>query len=103
MALLSDKVAVVTGGSSGIGRGISLAFVEHGADVVVADVREDPKDGGAPTNKAIEEETDQGATFVECDVTQVDDLEATVAAAETFGGIDVVVNNAGIWHAEEFL
>jgi len=46
MALLSDRVAVVTGGSSGIGRGISLALAEHGADVVVADVREEPKEGG---------------------------------------------------------
>ena len=101
--LLSDQVAVVTGGSSGIGRGIALAFAEHGADVVVADVREDPKEGGRPTHEAIAEETDREATFVACDVTDPDDLEAAVEAAEAFGGLTAMVNNAGIWHPEDFL
>ena len=103
MALLSEQVAVVTGGSSGIGRGIARAFADHGADVVVADVREEPKEGGRPTHEAIQAETDASATFVECDVTDVAQLEAAVAAADEFGGVDVMVNNAGIWHAEEFL
>lgn len=103
MALLSESVAVVTGGSSGIGRGISLAFAEHGADVVVADMREEPKEGGAPTSETIEDQTDQQSTFVECDVTKIEDLEAAVEAAEAFGGVSVMVNNAGIWHAEDFL
>ena len=103
MTLLEGRVAVVTGGSSGIGRGISLAFADHGADVVVADVREEPKEGGTPTHEKIDEDTDAGASFVECDVTEMDDLVAAVEAAETFGGVDVMVNNAGIWHGEDFL
>jgi len=103
MTLLEDRVAVVTGASSGIGRGISLAFAEEGADVVVADVREEPKEGGTPTHEKIVEDTDAGATFVECDVTNVDDLEAAVEAADEFGGVSVMVNNAGIWHDEDFL
>ncbi|MFB6075119.1 MAG: SDR family oxidoreductase [Haloarculaceae archaeon] len=103
MALLDEKTAVVTGGSSGIGRGIAMAFAEQGADVVVADVREDPKEGGAPTHEAIRDETDRDATFVNCDVTAVDDLEAAVDAAEEFGGIDAMINNAGIWRPEDFL
>jgi NAD(P)-dependent dehydrogenase (short-subunit alcohol dehydrogenase family) len=103
MSLLTDRVAVVTGGSSGIGRGIARGFAEHGTDaVVVADVREQPKEGGLPTHEVIEEETDASAVFVHCDVTDRTDLESAIDAAEAFGGLDVMVNNAGIWHTEEF-
>ena len=103
MTLLEERVAIVTGGSSGIGRGICLAFADHGADVVVADVREEPKEGGRPTHECIAEDTDAHAEFVECDVTELRDLEAAVEAAEAFGGVNVMVNNAGIWHGEDFL
>ena len=103
MALLSDTAAVVTGGASGIGRGIAIEYAKHGADVVVADVREEPKEEGAPTHEVIEEETDRQATYVHCDVTSVEDVEDAVDAADAFGGIDVMVNNAGIWRPEDFL
>lgn len=101
--LLSEKTAVVTGASSGIGRAIAHAFAENGADVVIADVREDPREGGRPTYELIEEETDQSVTYVECDVTSVEDLEAMIDAANPFGGVDVLVNNAGVFRPEEFL
>lgn len=94
--LLQGKVAVVTGGSSGNGRAIARAFAKHGADVVVADIRANPREGGTPTHELIPAETGARATFVHCDVTRVADLEAAVAAAEELGGIDVMVNNAGI-------
>ena len=94
--LLQGKVAVVTGGSSGNGRAIARAFAKHGADVVVADIRANPREGGTPTHELIPTETGARATFVHCDVTRVADLEAAVAAAEELGGIDVMVNNAGI-------
>jgi len=59
MTLLENKTAVVTGESSGIGRGIAREFAVHGADaVVVADVREDPKEGELPTHELLEAETD---------------------------------------------
>ena len=97
MSLLDGRIAVVTGGSSGIGRGIARGFAAHGADaVVVADVREDPKEDGQPTHEVIEAETDASAVFVDCDVTEQADLEAAVDATGEFGGIDVMVNNAGI-------
>jgi len=101
--LLMEQVAVVTGGSSGIGRGIALAFAEHGADVIVADVRSEPREGGSPTHERIDEETDSQAAFVECDVTSRADLESAVDAAEEFGSVNVMVNNAGIFRTEEFL
>ena len=104
MSLLRGQVAVVTGGSSGIGRGIARGFAEHGAAaVIVADVREDPKEGGPPTHELLADETDAESVFVECDVTNVDDLVAAADAAEAAGGLDVWVNNAGIWRAEDFM
>jgi NAD(P)-dependent dehydrogenase (short-subunit alcohol dehydrogenase family) len=100
--LLSDRTAVVTGGASGNGRAISVAFAEAGADVVVADLREEPREGGTPTHDLVEE-AGSGAAFVECDVTDLDSLEAAVDAADEFGGVDVMVNNAGIFRSETFL
>jgi NAD(P)-dependent dehydrogenase (short-subunit alcohol dehydrogenase family) len=100
--LLADRTAVITGAMSGNGRSIARLFAEHGADIVVADIREEPREAGVPTHEMVEAETDAGATYVECDVTDRDDLEAAMDAAEAFGGVDVMVNNAGIFRAEEF-
>ena len=100
--LLQDQVTIVTGGSSGIGREISLRFANEGADVVVADVRETPRTGGDPTHEVIESDTEANATFVECDVTESEDLAAMAEAAAELGGADVLVNNAGIFRGEEF-
>jgi NAD(P)-dependent dehydrogenase (short-subunit alcohol dehydrogenase family) len=103
MALLADRSAVVTGAASGNGRAIALAFAEHGADVVVADVRRESRTGGVPTAERIESETDARATFVECDVSDRDDCRRAVEAADAFGGVDVMVNNAGILRETPFL
>jgi NAD(P)-dependent dehydrogenase (short-subunit alcohol dehydrogenase family) len=100
--LLTDRTAVVTGGASGNGRAISVAFAEEGADVVVADLREDPREGGPPTHELVRG-TGSDSTFVECDVADLDTLEAAVDAADEFGGVDVMVNNAGIFRSETFL
>jgi NAD(P)-dependent dehydrogenase (short-subunit alcohol dehydrogenase family) len=101
--LLSEKTAVVTGASSGIGRSIARTFAENGADVVVGDVRDEPREGGTATHELIERETDVSATYVECDVSKGDDLEAMIDEADQFGGVDVLVNNAGIFRPEEYL
>jgi NAD(P)-dependent dehydrogenase (short-subunit alcohol dehydrogenase family) len=100
--MLTDDVAVVTGGASGIGRAIALTFAREGADVVVADRREDPRGGGTPTHERIESEFDTETAFVECDVSVPEDLETAVDAAEAFGGVTTMVNNAGVFRIQEF-
>jgi len=72
-----------------------LAFAEHGADVIVADIREEPALENTPTHEKIEAETSAQAAYVECDATRRDDVEAAVDAAEVVGGIDIMVNNVG--------
>jgi len=102
--LLDGQTAVVTGGSSGIGRAICLAFAEEGADVVVADIREESRDPDEdrPTAEVIEAETDQSAMFVDCDVSDPTRTKAAVEAAEEYGGVTTMVNNAGIFRGEAF-
>ncbi len=93
---LQGKTALVTGGSSGNGRAIARRFAEEGANITVADVREDPRMGGEPTHDLIETEGGN-AQFVHCDVSSIDDLHAAVdATVEAFGSLDVMVNNAGV-------
>jgi NAD(P)-dependent dehydrogenase (short-subunit alcohol dehydrogenase family) len=101
--LLEGQTAVVTGAASGLGRAISLTFAEHGADVVVADISQNPREGGQPTHERIPDETDQRAEYVDCDVTERADLEAAAEAAEGLSGLDIWVNNAGIHNVVDFL
>jgi len=98
--MLTDTTAVVTGGASGNGRAIAETFAEHGAAVVVADLRRDPRQGGTPTHELIQEQGGE-AVFAECDVSSYEDCAAAVEAAEEFGGVDVMVNNAGIVGPQE--
>ena len=101
--LVDGKVAVVTGAASGIGRAAALALAREGAKaVIVADVRKDPREGGTPTQDAVAEAGCEGR-FIQCDVSRPADLVAAVAAADEFGGIDIMVNNAGIVIPGDFL
>ncbi|PSP90776.1 3-ketoacyl-ACP reductase [Halobacteriales archaeon QS_4_66_20] len=99
--LLTDRVCVVTGAASGIGRSIALAFADHGAAVVVADIRREPREGGRPTYEVIQEDGGT-ARFVETDVSNPDDLERAVAVAAEEGALNVMVNNAGVLEWREF-
>jgi NAD(P)-dependent dehydrogenase (short-subunit alcohol dehydrogenase family) len=101
--LFTERVAVVTGGSSGIGRGIARAFAEHGADVVIADLQAEPREGGTPTHERIDEETDSQATFVECDVTSRAASNRRSRPPRRSVGLNVIVNNAGVFRTEAFL
>jgi len=90
---LQNKVAIVTGGSSGIGRATALAFAREGVKVVVSDVA---RDGGEETVRLIKEQGGE-AIFVPCDVSQSSDVEALVnKTVETYGRLDFACNNAGI-------
>lgn len=100
---LADDVAVVTGGSSGNGRAISLTLAEHGADVVVADLQSEPRGGGRPTHEKIQQEHGQDAAYVECNVANVQDLREAVSVADELGGVSIMVNNAGITQNDDFL
>lgn len=97
MDLVKDKIAIVTGGSSGNGRAIARSLAKHGASVViVADTRHDPREGGTPTHELISSESATQAIFVECNVTDLESFAAVVAVADEHGGADILVNNAGI-------
>ncbi len=90
---LAEKVALVTGGASGIGRATALTFAREGAKLIIADMNED---GGQQTVHMIQENGGD-ATFVQVDVTQVTQVEAMISkAVETYGRLDCAHNNAGI-------
>jgi NAD(P)-dependent dehydrogenase (short-subunit alcohol dehydrogenase family) len=87
---LSGKVAIVTGGAGGIGRGIVELFVEEGAHVVIADV-----DGEA--GESVAAELGAAAAFRRTDVSEADEIQQVVDfAVERFGGLHVMCSNAGI-------
>ena len=92
---LTGKVAIVTGGNGGIGRAIALGLAQHGADIVVAARNEDK------TAAVVSEVEAMGRRCigVRCDVLQHDDITATVdTAARELGGVNILVNNAGVGH-----
>lgn len=103
MTLLAGKVAVITGASSGNGRAIAVEFAREGADIVIADITKEPREGGVSTKELIETQTKQKALFVQCDVTNLADLEAAMNAADELGGVDIMVNNAGILKKQSVL
>jgi NAD(P)-dependent dehydrogenase (short-subunit alcohol dehydrogenase family) len=90
---VDGKVALVTGGASGIGRATALTFAREGAKLVIADMNED---GGQQTVHMIRE-NGGAATFVQMDVSQATAVEAMIRkTVETYGRLDCAHNNAGI-------
>jgi NAD(P)-dependent dehydrogenase (short-subunit alcohol dehydrogenase family) len=101
----ADRTVIVTGASSGIGRGTAIKFGEEGANVVCASRSNDPHQGNyydndetTPTEALIDAETPGSGTFVSTDVTDPEDCEALIQVVVTeYGGLDVLVNNAGVY------
>lgn len=90
---LQNKIAIITGAGSGIGRAVALTFVKEGAKVVVVDWSEE---GGKETVELIEKIKGK-AIFVKTDVSKADDIDKmTKACLDEFGRVDILVNNAGI-------
>ena len=89
----ANKVVVITGAGSGIGRTAALAFAREGGSVVIGDINETD---GAETARQILKSGGY-ATAVRCDVRKPQDVEALIArAVADFGGVDVLYNNAGV-------
>lgn len=90
---LPNKVALITGAASGIGRASAILFAAEGAKVVVADVDET---GGRQTVDLIAQKGGS-AIFVKADVTKADDVERMIkASVDQYGKLDILFNNAGI-------
>lgn len=93
MPSLSDKVVLVTGGSSGIGRAACLSYAQEGAKVVLSARRAEEGEETAEMVRA----TGAEAVFVQGDVANAQDVEKMVATCvDTFGTLDIACNNAGI-------
>jgi NAD(P)-dependent dehydrogenase (short-subunit alcohol dehydrogenase family) len=87
---LEGKVAIVTGGASGLGEGLARRFAAEGAKVLIGDVDRDAGD-------ALAADIGADAHFVEADVSDLDQVSGLVTTAvEHFGGLHVMVNNAGV-------
>ena len=90
MGQVENKVALVTGGASGVGREVVLLLLREGARVLISDVNE-------AAGQALAAECGENAVFVRHDVTQEADWQAAIALAQQrFGGLDILINNAGI-------
>lgn len=96
MGRLEGKVAIITGGNSGVGAATAELFAKEGAKVVITARREPQLEEIAQRIRASGGEV----TVVRCDVSKVEEVEAMVnKAVETYGRIDVLVNNAGVLEA----
>jgi len=92
---LAGKVAIVTGAGGGFGEGIAREFVNQGAKGIVADLSGDAA-------RRVLEELGPSAAAIQGDVSKADDVKAMVhAAQQVFGGLDIVVNNAGTTHRNQ--
>jgi len=95
------KTVVITGAGAGLGRGISRAFAQAGANVIVADL---DAEAGQENEEYIKGQLGGRVLFVQADVSKEEDVQRLVrSTVDTFGGVDVLINNAGVsWFGSMF-
>ncbi|CAN1144188.1 Short chain aldehyde dehydrogenase 1 [Linum perenne] len=94
MAKLQGKVALITGGARGIGAAAARLFSQHGAKVLIADIRSEL---GRSVSKQIESESGQPVSYIHCDASRDADIQNAVdAAVSAHGKLDIMYSNAGI-------
>jgi len=99
--ILNDKVAIVTGAGSGIGRAIAIKFAQEGANIVIVYSR---NDANANESARMVEEIGSKALVIKCDISNTDAVREMVdRVVEYFGRIDCLVNNAGVYSGAPFL
>lgn len=91
----SGKTVVITGGTSGIGRKVAIMFGKSGATVLNADIDSNPKNGDTPTHELIQEHGGH-SDYIPTDVSEIDDIRSVIKRADAYGGVDIMINNAGI-------
>mgnify|MGYP001605618281 CR=1 FL=1 len=97
---LLNRIAIITGAASGIGRATAFRFAREGAKVIVADINDS---GGMETVQQVDAEGGRGA-FVHTDVTIASEVEALVRRTlEVYGGVDILVNNAMFCNGDDIL
>ncbi|AGT10609.1 SDR family NAD(P)-dependent oxidoreductase [Paracoccus aminophilus] len=97
MDMLKDKIAIVTGASSGLGQAIALRYAAEGAKVVVADIRETAVEGGETTCAKIAALGGE-ASFIQTDIADWAAVDALVGATVArYGRLDLLVNNAAVY------
>ena len=98
---LKDKVALISGGDSGIGRSVAVLFAREGADVVIAYLEEDQD---AQDTKTLVEKEGRRCLLVQCDLQNKDEVDQLVEKAlSEFQHINILVNNAGVQYPQKYL
>jgi 3-oxoacyl-[acyl-carrier protein] reductase len=98
--LLTDKVAIITGGGDGIGKGIALTYARFGAHIVIADLNAAAADAAAAQARKL----GRKALPIATDIRNLDQVKTLVArTVAELGGVDILVNNAGGARPKEFL
>ncbi|KAI0111051.1 NAD(P)-binding protein [Hypoxylon sp. NC0597] len=97
---LAGKNAIITGGAGGIGLETSILFAKEGANVLMADISGPALEKAKAKVQQLVPHAGRVETIV-CDVSKEDQVKATVEALDSWGGLDIIFNNAGIMHARD--